>query len=271
MPHIFLSDPIPSRHPLRIHLREDDVLFFLHIPKTAGLSLIDLLDSHFPTNQIFPLHSAPTPELFDAYTLEKMQQYRLVRGHFRFGPYDSGIYMHIAQNPLILTVLRHPIERLVSAYRWILRRPQNRFHHEITTKGITFEQYATDPAYRHLTSNLQSRLVISAMCPDPGVLSDVAKAHLARQRLEQFAFVGITERFSESMEVLSHVFGWPPPAEMPHVNASPRPTSRDDISPNLLETLIEQNAADLALYEFAVKLLDARLVQMRQERMEMRT
>src|SRR5688572_7976558 len=98
---------VPPYRPLRLTLNSDDVLFFQHIPKTGGLSLIALLDSQFPQEAIFPLHSsAATEDEFARFTPQEVQRFRLIRGHFRFGPYDNGIYRYITQNPVRITFLR---------------------------------------------------------------------------------------------------------------------------------------------------------------------
>jgi hypothetical protein len=261
-----LSQPGPSLRPLRIQLRQDDVLLFLHIPKTAGLSLIELLDSQFPVELIFPLHSAPTPDMFDVFSEKSLQSYRLVRGHFRFGPYAPGVYSHITQNPLIMTMLRHPVERLISAYHFVMRSTHNRLHAEFVSKGVTFQQYVSDPEYENLTENVLTRVVIGHICPNPKSLSDEAKAHLARQHLEQFAFVGIAERFAESINLLCHIFGWQLPAALPRVNVSPQAAKRDSLAADVLGYVTKKNHLDIALYEFAMNLFDMRLKQMALER-----
>ena len=38
----------------KINLRENDLMYFLHIPKTAGTTLIATLDSYFDHDSIFP-------------------------------------------------------------------------------------------------------------------------------------------------------------------------------------------------------------------------
>ena len=35
-------------------INNEDILYFLHIPKTAGTSLIRILDNHFDHNSILP-------------------------------------------------------------------------------------------------------------------------------------------------------------------------------------------------------------------------
>jgi hypothetical protein len=101
-----------------------DHLFFLHIPKTAGSTLHNILIRQFPKNlqvetNVFKNKNDPSefPE-------EKRKKFRLIRGHFPFGIHqlfgnDSFEYT---------TMLREPIDRCISHYYYIRNR---RKHHGI--------------------------------------------------------------------------------------------------------------------------------------------
>ena len=40
--------------PITYELKEDDLLYFLHIPKTAGTTFASVLDNYFDFNSILP-------------------------------------------------------------------------------------------------------------------------------------------------------------------------------------------------------------------------
>jgi hypothetical protein len=257
-------------------INDDDVILFLHIPKTAGLSLISYLDSQFSSEQIFPLHSARNPEMFLAYKPEQMSKYRLIRGHHRFGPFDERIYKTIVQNPLIMTILRDPVARTISAYRHYLRTPESALHDELVSEGITLKQYVSYPKYAHKVDNRQTRLIVGEYrsrqkdeirCMK---LSDEALLRVAKQKLEQFAFIGLTERFEESLHLLTYTFGWPAPSEMPLLNVSPIPATRDSVTEDVIEAIEERTKLDMELYRFAELLFEERLNQMAEEKAELR-
>src|SRR5687767_3984239 len=126
------------RRPLRITLNPDDVLFFQHIPKTGGLSLIEFLDSQFPPEAIFPLHSMGSAAEITKFTPDQLRKFRLIRGHFGFGPYDNAIYRYITQNPILITFLREPVARTISAHRYRQRVKE-------IGQDVTLEDYLTDP------------------------------------------------------------------------------------------------------------------------------
>ncbi len=71
------SKDMPS--PFEYELKNNDILYFLHIPKTAGTSLIAILESYFDLDSIYP-------EKLWQKLLKKIPRdftkYKLVRGHF---------------------------------------------------------------------------------------------------------------------------------------------------------------------------------------------
>lgn len=253
---------LPPKRPLKVPLYPQDVLFFNHIGKTAGMSLISILDSYFPQERIFPLHSKGPHSFYD-YSLEELARYRLVRGHFSFAPGDDGVYDHISPKPLMITMLRDPIQRTISAYRHLTR------HKEIPP-SVTLEDFVTLPEYEKKVYNAQSvsilggqrALKLASLVPPypPDVL-----LQLAKEKLEQIAFFGITERFRDSMRLMTYTFSWSPVREIPEVNRAPEPFDLSTLAPAVLERIVELNEVDQQLYDYACQLFEARYQQMLDE------
>jgi hypothetical protein len=278
------ADGDVARNPL---IGDDDVFLFVHIPKAAGLSVISVLDLQFDTEEIFPLHSLPSPDSLSIYHSSQLKKVRLVRGHFRFGPGDRGLYAHIAQNPILMTVLRDPVDRVVSAYKYCrstlivqvqpkqvtVRKAsleeatrtwdQRRRQLYSAASAVSLREFARDPYFHDQVYNRQAFFVlgISRGFPrspgDPAALSETALTHMAIQRLEQFAFVGIVEHLGESLTAMASMFGWSLPDRVPHLNESE--ATRADIPLDTRRDIEERNRIDFALYERAKAILDAEL------------
>src|SRR5262249_40021848 len=81
---------------------------------------------------------------------------------------------------------------------------------------------------------------------------------VAKHRLDRFAFVGLTERFRESVALLAYTFGWRPVAEVPVRNVTEKRIRRDQLTGETATRIQELNALDFALYAYAQELFDER-------------
>ena len=255
---------------IKITLQPDDVLLFIHIPKTAGTTLISLLDQQFAPDEIFPFHSVSSPEQLLELTPQQIAKYRFIRGHYQYGPNDNKLYRFVTQNPLCMTVLRDPVERTISEYRHYVRNPSP-IHDDIVAHNLSLMEYVCSPKYYRRVVNRQTRLVIGALgrfpmsYDDAKALSAEALLQLAKERIEQFVFIGITERLEESIKLLYYTFGWKLDDEIPSLNVSPLPTSLDSISQEALQAIEERTQLDAELYRFATELFKDRLKRINKE------
>ena len=84
----------------------------------------------------------------------------------------------------------------------------------------------------------------------------------ARQQLDSFAFVGLVERFETSVQRLMDTLGWPLFDWMTEhagdrVNVSEGRVRRDELSPGVLDRILELTVLDRALHEGALDRFDA--------------
>ena len=93
-----------------MHTLGDRSLFFLHIPKTAGTSLRELLSCRFAPADILALSGA-TRARQRAQQLADVAQYRFVHGHVPYALVDR-----FPRRPFVVTLLRDPLDRAVSAF-----------------------------------------------------------------------------------------------------------------------------------------------------------
>jgi Sulfotransferase family len=186
---------------------------------------------------------------------------RAVLGHFSF-----GLHALLDRPAIYATMLRHPLERVVSLYhhlkRWPAHKTQGWFWLERVglkplDSNTSLDEFIRTYPLREL-DNDQTRRVAGSN-PSYGACSrsllDMAKANIERH----FSFIGVTERFEESVRVAAHLLGWSvqPRDYRKNVNEQREPTS--SVPPETREAILERNWLDLELYTFANQWLDKRL------------
>jgi Galactose-3-O-sulfotransferase len=237
-------------------------IVFLHLPKTAGKTLTAALRYKYPSETLF-LDSLNEPlEKVGEVPLEDRASARVVTGHLHY-----GVHRYIPQPSEYVTMLRDPVARVLSMYRFIAGNPRHWFHDDLVRQRIGLEQFvqeAADPG----VDNLQTRLIAGR---DPGrILARAANGRPARKQpseldegaledakrnLEAFLVVGLTERFDESFILLRRALGWKLPMYETH-NVSKRPRS-ESATPEALELIRDRNRLDLELYDHARELFSA--------------
>lgn len=210
-------------------------LFFVHIPKTAGTSFRLGAEQSFPKSRVIYDYGKASAE-----TSAVVQQwlYHQTADFWQFGQvlHDAQAALlggHVNINRFVsllgagnsVTFLREPLQRMASEYAHFVR------HYEY--KGSFHDFYS-----RPIMHNRQSKIL-------HGV--DV----------EAVGFVGLTERYADSLKLLNARYG----IEIPQREDNRGKKSLDavhEISADDEAELKQLNKRDIRLYEQAVALFDQR-------------
>jgi hypothetical protein len=241
-------------------------LFFMHIPKTAGMSMRQYLGEQYHQHEILP---ADRWEDLHGKNLD-VRSFRLVRGHFRYNLREL-----VAPDARMLVVLRDPLRRTVSALRHLARDPNFHHTHE-QAKNFTLAEMIRTPAIMVNQRDVQARFLCASRPPadvdayleqaflqhrdvDAGDRENPPDFQLAADRLELIEFVGVTEDLGNLVSAMARDMDFHPPLYFPFVNENPdRSDQLKGLTEAELEILREHNAVDLRLYEFAKKLMNWR-------------
>jgi hypothetical protein len=243
-------DPVPLFRPISY----DDQFFFLHIPKTAGTSFTSILDTYFAQDQICP---ATYIGDFLALPEDSRLNYRLYRGHI-----DYTLRDYLPKPPIYITMLRHPIQRVISDIRQVERLPEHHLYelyHSIDL--LTFVHHeAAAPEMRNLhTQMIAPNTTQRASEHHPVRVHDVERA---KEHLDSFEFFGLTERFDDSVALLNYTFGWRPTRQSVMLNTAPKEAAKKPLPQNVIDSIIELNQYDLQVYEYACQRFEKRYRQM---------
>jgi hypothetical protein len=207
------------------------MLVSVHIPKCAGTSFRHILRDVYGEalwlnyGNIF-VRAQARAELVPRGT-------RCIHGHFFADAFDD-----ILPRRRLITWLRHPVERVTSNYHHFLRSPDMR-----------------DDCCRVLYERKLTLLQFAEL----DWMRNEASRYLAGKPLSDFAFVGIAEQFSESLDAFGRQFGWTPGIATRRDNTNPdRTTERYTLPEADYEEIAQLNEADMELYEQALAGLPSR-------------
>jgi hypothetical protein len=193
----------------------------VHIPKTAGVSVRNVLKEHFGPG--FVLHYWEITDAWGRVLDQVPPDATCVHGH-----YQADLLARIFPRAELITWVRDPVERVISSYYHRLRDPdpQHPVCHELHTKKLTLAEYAALPLVR----NEMARF-------------------FGTKRPEDFSFIGVVEDFEESLAALKQFLGiCDVPVRRDNVNPEKK-TEYYAFDPRIRREIERYNEEDLALYE----------------------
>lgn len=219
-------------------------VIFVHIPKAAGSTLVRILKNQYPPESIFSSHPLRQPlAKLKGFPPEKRSRIRLVTGHMAYGAHE-----HFVEPSVYVSMIRHPVPRLISHYRFVLRRPSHYLYETATSRKMSLEEYVRSGISTE-TDNGQVRLLAGHDRDIPyGHCEELLLEKAKRNILEHFAFVGISEDFDRSLIVMSRKLHWADVPVYRRVNVAPSPAG--EIPEGTIRAIERCNALDLELYEW---------------------
>lgn len=205
----------------------------IHIPRTGGGTFNNILEGIYGERYLHDTMDIPHmgkeeyPEDYDAYNV--------IHGHSFITKYKHKCLPYIVW-------FRNPVDRVISHHYWLKKRNKKKGRDELTAKvvsgGIGVVKFAK-------------------------LIPDMMSSFLCDRPLNRFVFIGITERYQESLELFEATFNVKIPNDYKIVNVgSPRARK----VPKYKRTLIGAiNKKDLRLYKRAVALFDKRYNKFKEE------
>lgn len=219
-------------------------LISVHVPKTAGVTFRTLLQKVYGPSAVSldygdraldPLSTFQTDPAFwraaaDRQAASLPPLTRVVHGHFGGAKYDRSF-----PEARKIVWLREPVSRLVSHYHYWrnLSPTPHSLHRRLLDENLTLLEFARLESMRNV----------------------LAHVFLRDCRLPDFAFVGIQEHFASDLRRLGALLGWPADLPLLQENRNEQAGYQPDhLSDSDRAEIAALNAADLALYEQALRL-----------------
>jgi hypothetical protein len=206
-------------------------MFFLHIPKTGGVSMTNYLSSLFRQDEICPLPPGDgrwrSADGRWYYTKSDVESYRFFHGHF-----DVDFIDMIDPVGLKIIILREPRARLLSLYdfwrslsdTWaeehLANAPVNPVRY---AKMVSFSEFVhtENPWIYEAISNAATRQLLGHRF-DGLAADERGAAQVAFARLQSFDWFDLTERLTHSFPELARKLGAEPPRQ-PHCHRTYAP------------------------------------------------
>ena len=245
-----------NKNILTKSVSEEKPLIFLHIPKAGGTTLNRIISRQYKSNTIFEIGARPYENFqkFEQLSNVKRDEIKYLHGHVPFGLFDKSLPVP----PNYITMLRDPVDRIISHYYHTMDRASNLLYNEDTSKYMTLEEFATSGPIPQL-SNYQTRFIsgiedVNPFYGNKPVNEDILK--IAKKNLsEHFTAVGIIEKFDKSLVLFQNILGWK------NVNytkqyVSKKRIPKEAVTEETMATIKKYNQYDIELYRFAIELFE---------------
>ncbi len=271
-----------------------DKLLFVHIPRTGGGSLINVLDDHYDVADIAPFWN---PQDFASDGSHDLSKYKLIRGHC--GP--NEIERVADQGFSTITFLRDPLARTGSIYRWLRTLevrdeladgarvadaygaaeptfdPESQKAIE-AARRLSFEEFVeTDIAVDFVSNGQTINLGTAPVAPNSRTIDLHSKKQFRDRKIRTNTLpralnfirdcltVGIIEKYAESVLLLHYLMGWPLRLQQQNFHDTKAHMAMTHFTDRAREAVEQRNRADMLLYQLACKRFDAQFAAMTED------
>lgn len=230
--------PVPAGSGLR----------FLHIPKTAGTTMVHILRAQYRFSGRFEFSGDCEDDArrFAALPERERARIQMFAGH---APLRTGI--DAADRCALITMLREPMARVQSFCRHVSEGKSPYLLERFPPAHFDLDEFlwSGNPEL----SNLQTRMLLntrSCDAPWPAALSDQRAVGTALENLQYVVWqFGIQEHFDESVQRFSATFGWR--GVHYRMRNRARGGKRLEFAPHHLRRIAELNSVDREVYRLA--------------------
>lgn len=234
-----------------------DPLIFTHMHKSGGMTLQNtVVKRQYAGGVIHRLNGRQDDaDAFRALPQEQRHRINLLTGHMYFGMHE-----YLRPGATYMTMLRDPVERVISFYYFVRRLKTHYMWRFGFTEETTLREFLEQRRCIEL-DNFQTR----NLCRDPGghLPFGKVKPHMcdeALDNLDRYSVIGVTEQFDDSLRILTHRFGWKD-VSYKRLNVTPGRPRADEIEPGTVALIRELNHYDVLVYEKARAIFHRQLAE----------
>jgi len=230
-------------------------ILFLHIPKAAGSTLHTVFNRQYKLANVFTIDEERSIEDLKQLSIQQRSEIEVLKGHMYFGLHEL-----LPQPSTYITILRDPVERVISHYYYILRNPSNELYNQVAAAGMNLKDFVLSGLSLEI-DNGQTRLLSSfgAVVPYKHCSPEILES--AKQNVkDHFSIIGFVERFDETLILLKRALKWKMPFYTKSNITQNRPF-KAEIPKDTLDVIEAYNQLDIQLYQFAQEIFKEQIRQ----------
>lgn len=174
-------------------------VFHLHIRKTAGTALFHALKERFGSSAPYRSDFEIGVKVPSDQRVAELSRYPLISGHF----YSTAAI--VPDDYDVVTILRNPFSRVVSAYNHIRADKTDLLHKKLSDRSL--EQALDDPALASELWNGTTRALVAASGGKYEDLEDAERIETALSYLQNCRFVGFQEALGVFFNEINAAYG----------------------------------------------------------------
>ena len=221
-----------------------DLFIHLHIPKTAGTTLRDIIQRQYRAEKILMIPKLEESEnILKEVSTSQINQLKLIQGHLKY-----GIHNHFHRRAKYFAIIRDPINRVLSTYYYVLSQKNNPQNLSTANNQMTIYDFVQSGVNPFLINGQTQLISGKTGYIDNPIIESEELFSLAKENIENdFLFLGITEMFDETILILKNMLGW----HMPYysiANRTKKKPNYDAVNPTIISFIKEHNQLDIKLY-----------------------
>ena len=246
------------------------ILLFMHLPKTGGITIHNLLVNFFDESKVCKERHNKLHLL----NKEEIEFYSFFSGHYDI----SAIKKYIPNSKQIITILREPKKRILSAYYFAKSHRKDFIDNfpEFSNSPYCYNYHGMNRAAKE--NNLKDYLynekkylkekMTRLIGADVKENEDISNR--AKKNLEGFKFVGIMKEMETTISSLFLELGLPPPQTTPKYLAFERlhqeyshceKIEKEELTLEIEELLEEITNTDMKLYQFEKQIFNKCIIK----------
>ena len=223
----------------------NDLIIHLHIPKTGGTTLRDIVYRQYSAKNILTIPTIDKSKIIvDALSSNKKKQLELIQGHLKY-----GVHNNFERSAKYFAIMREPIDRVLSTYYYIISQDNNPQNLSNAKKPMSIYNYMNSGINPFLI-NGQTQLISGRTCSidDPLIKSN---------ELLKIAKENIDKNFILIL-LLKKLLNW----NSPYYSKANRTKNKPDynkIDTEIRNFIKEHNQLDINLYNYVKKVINNKI------------